>query len=98
MEGIEDIQHGEIERLLRLLPDDLNQPPGVVKHPIRDMEQVYGLDIPDRGSGLNCSFRYSRSELPRIKRAFKGRGIVNPDVPMKPEFSTDREERQWKPR
>jgi hypothetical protein len=27
-------------------------------------------------NGLNCSFRYTRAELPRIKQAFKGRGIV----------------------
>ena len=27
-------------------------------------------------TGLNCSFRYTRSELPRIRRAFEGRGIV----------------------
>ncbi len=27
-------------------------------------------------NGLNCSFRYTRAELPQIKRAFKGRGIV----------------------
>jgi hypothetical protein len=27
-------------------------------------------------NGLNCSFRYSRTELPRIRSAFRGRGIV----------------------
>ncbi|MBN2551631.1 MAG: hypothetical protein JXB06_02625, partial [Spirochaetales bacterium] len=26
--------------------------------------------------GLNCSFRYTRAELPRIRGAFEGRGIV----------------------
>jgi uroporphyrinogen-III decarboxylase len=32
--------------------EDPNQAPGVAEHPIRDMEQVYDLEIPDRGSGL----------------------------------------------
>ncbi len=32
--------------------EDPNQPPGVAKHPIRDMEQVYDLKPPDRSSGL----------------------------------------------
>jgi uroporphyrinogen-III decarboxylase len=32
--------------------DDPSQPPGVGEHPIRDMEQVYDLKIPDRNSGL----------------------------------------------
>jgi uroporphyrinogen-III decarboxylase len=32
--------------------DDQNQAPGVADHPIRDMEQVYDLKLPDRGSGL----------------------------------------------
>ncbi len=27
-------------------------------------------------SGLNCSFRHSRADLPRIREAFRGRGIV----------------------
>jgi len=27
-------------------------------------------------NGLNCSFRHTRADLPRIKEAFKGRGIV----------------------
>lgn len=27
-------------------------------------------------NGLNCSFKYSKEDLPRIKEAFKGRGIV----------------------
>lgn len=27
-------------------------------------------------NGINCSFRYTREELPNIKQAFKGRGIV----------------------
>jgi hypothetical protein len=27
-------------------------------------------------NGLNCSFRYTRAELPRIRKAFEGRGIV----------------------
>jgi uroporphyrinogen-III decarboxylase len=27
-------------------------------------------------NGLNCSFRYTRGELPRIKRSFKGRAVV----------------------
>jgi hypothetical protein len=26
--------------------------------------------------GLNCSFRYTRGELPRLREAFRGRGIV----------------------
>ena len=26
--------------------------------------------------GLNCSFRYTRAELPRLREAFRGRGIV----------------------
>jgi len=32
--------------------DDPNQPPGVAEHPIQDMDQVYDLELPDRGSGL----------------------------------------------
>jgi hypothetical protein len=27
-------------------------------------------------SGLNCAYRYSRNDLPRIKEAFRGRGVV----------------------
>jgi hypothetical protein len=34
------------------------------------------LDHEPKLSGLNCSFRYTRGELPRISRAFRGRGIV----------------------
>jgi hypothetical protein len=32
--------------------DDPDQPPGVAEHPIRDMEQVYDLKIPDRHGGM----------------------------------------------
>jgi hypothetical protein len=34
------------------------------------------LDHSPAINGLNCSFRHSRSDLPRIRSAFRGRGIV----------------------
>jgi hypothetical protein len=34
------------------------------------------LDHDPAINGLNCSFRYTRGELPRLREAFRGRGIV----------------------
>jgi hypothetical protein len=41
-------------------------------HPSLDLYLDHSPPI----NGLNCSFRYSRSELSRIRSAFQGRGIV----------------------
>ena len=41
-------------------------------HPALDLYLDHSPPI----NGINCSYRYTRDELAKIKKAFKGRGIV----------------------